>query len=64
MIRRRDEFGRPALCCLAARLERLGKNVSLVTVATGNHYDSMIQHGVPRRIEWMKGLELAKEGQR
>lgn len=36
------------------RLKSLGKNVTLVTVPTGNHYQSMIDQGIPRAIEWLK----------
>jgi hypothetical protein len=36
------------------RLKSLGKSVTLVTVPTGNHYQSMIDQGIPRAIEWLK----------
>lgn len=39
----------------AQRLQRLGKTVTMETVPTGNHYDSMIQQGIPRAIAWMTG---------
>lgn len=32
-------------------------NVTFVRVPTGEHYDSMIQQGVPRAIEWLKKLK-------
>lgn len=38
----------------AARLQALGKNVTLKTVPTGDHYDSMIEEGIPAGIEWIK----------
>ncbi len=37
-----------------ATLESMGKHVTTVIVPTGNHYDSMIQEGIPRGIEWLK----------
>jgi dienelactone hydrolase len=39
-----------------ARLEQLGKPVTLETVPTGDHYDAMIQQGIPRAIAWLQGL--------
>lgn len=36
------------------RLKAAGKNVTLVTVPTGNHYQSMIDQGIPRAIQWLK----------
>jgi dienelactone hydrolase len=36
------------------RLKGLGKNVTLVTVPTGDHYDSMIEQGIPRAIDWLR----------
>jgi dienelactone hydrolase len=36
------------------RLKALGKDVTLVTVPTGDHYDSMIEQGIPRAIQWLK----------
>ncbi len=37
----------------AERLKGLGKTVTLERVPTGNHYDSMIQQGLPKAIAWM-----------
>lgn len=37
----------------AQRLKGLGKDVTLVTVPTGDHYDSMIDEGIPHGIEWI-----------
>lgn len=45
----------------AERLKRLGKNVTLVTVPNGEHYDSMIQDGLPKAVEWLKGLAAVQE---
>ncbi|MDR3636975.1 MAG: prolyl oligopeptidase family serine peptidase, partial [Isosphaeraceae bacterium] len=39
----------------AQRLQHLGKNVTLETVPRGEHYDSMIQQGIPRAIAWLQG---------
>ena len=36
------------------RLKSLGKSVTLEAVPTGDHYDSMIQQGIPRAIAWLK----------
>jgi acetyl esterase/lipase len=41
---------------LAARLQASGKPVTVSHVASGGHYDSMINEGVPRAIEWLKAL--------
>lgn len=40
----------------ADRLKQNGKSVEYVEVPTGNHYDSMIQQGIPRAIPWLKQL--------
>jgi dienelactone hydrolase len=39
----------------AARLQGLGKQVKLVTMP-GNHYEPMINRGIPVAIEWLQGL--------
>jgi dienelactone hydrolase len=44
----------------AARLKALGKDVTHKTVPSGDHYDSMLQEGIPAGIEWIK----ARAGQR
>lgn len=44
----------------AKRLEQMGKAVSLILVASGDHYESMIREGIPSAITWMRqqaGLE-------
>ena len=41
---------------LVHRLQAAGKPVTVSSVASGGHYDSMIQQGVPRAIEWLKSL--------
>jgi dienelactone hydrolase len=38
----------------AARMKTMGKPVTLELVPTGNHYDSMIDPGIPHAIEWLK----------
>jgi hypothetical protein len=40
----------------AELLGRTNRNVTFVRVPTGNHYESMIQEGIPRGIEWLRGL--------
>ena len=40
----------------AARLRQLGKPVTLEIVPTGDHYDSMINEGIPKGIAWLKAL--------
>ena len=50
---------------LANRLKSAGKQVELVTVSQGGHYDSMISEGIPRGITWlnrMSGLKPASSG--
>jgi dienelactone hydrolase len=39
---------------LAQRLRQAGKDVTLELVPTGDHYDSMINQGIPKAIEWLK----------
>jgi dienelactone hydrolase len=41
---------------LGERLKAAGKPATVSHVASGGHYDSMIQVGVPRAIEWLKSL--------
>lgn len=36
------------------RLKTAGKRVDFQTVPTGNHYDSMVQQGIPAAIAWLK----------
>ena len=38
----------------AERLKGLGKDVTLNIVPEGDHYDSMIDEGIPTGIEWIK----------
>lgn len=35
-------------------LKAAGRDVTFESVATGEHYDSMIEEGVPRGIQWLK----------
>ena len=37
-----------------AQLRQQGTNVTLETVASGDHYDSMIEQGIPKAVEWLK----------
>lgn len=39
---------------LAERLKAQGTDVTLVTVPTGEHYDSMIEEGIPAGIGWLR----------
>jgi dienelactone hydrolase len=41
---------------LADDLQRLGKKVTFESSPRGDHYDSMIQSGIPKAIGWMKSL--------
>ena len=36
------------------QLQAAGKNVTFDAVATGDHYDEMLQPAIPRAIKWMK----------
>ena len=38
----------------ASRLQQRGRDVTLKIAATGDHYDSMIDEGIPAGIEWLK----------
>ena len=38
----------------AARLKQKGRDVTLKMVPTGDHYDSMIDEGIPAGIQWLK----------
>ncbi|HLQ46528.1 MAG TPA: prolyl oligopeptidase family serine peptidase, partial [Planctomycetaceae bacterium] len=46
----------------AELLKANGKPVDYVEVPSGNHYDSMIQQGIPRAIPWLKRLAEANAG--
>jgi dipeptidyl aminopeptidase/acylaminoacyl peptidase len=39
-----------------AELKKSNSNVTFVTVNEGDHYDSMIQQGIPRGIEWLNKI--------
>lgn len=39
----------------ADQLKQQGTDVTLVTVPTGDHYDSMIDQGIPSAIQWLNG---------
>jgi dienelactone hydrolase len=41
----------------ADKLQRQGTDTKLVTVPTGDHYDSMIQQGIPAAIDWLKARQ-------
>jgi dienelactone hydrolase len=38
----------------AASLKQKGRDVTLKIVPTGDHYDSMIEEGIPAAIQWLK----------
>lgn len=40
----------------AQQLQAAGKKAELKLVPTGNHYDSMVNEGVPAAVTWLKGL--------
>lgn len=37
-------------------VRRTNPNVTLARVTRGDHYDSMLDEGIPKAIEWLKGL--------
>ncbi|MFC5453593.1 alpha/beta hydrolase family protein [Prosthecobacter fluviatilis] len=41
------------------RLQKTGKTVKHVEVPTGDHYDSMLNAGIPQGIQWIKTQEAA-----
>lgn len=43
----------------AALLKKTNPYVTLVTTASGGHYDSMIREGIPKGIAWFQRLEKA-----
>jgi dienelactone hydrolase len=44
----------------ADKLKQQGTDVKLVTVATGDHYDSMINQGIPAAIQWLRDRQAIK----
>ncbi len=40
----------------AGRLKQAAKNVTFVPVSTGDHYQSMVDQGIPKAIAWLKQL--------
>ena len=44
----------------ADAMKAAGKRITFERVATGEHYDSMIEQGIPRGIEYMKGLGTSR----
>jgi dipeptidyl aminopeptidase/acylaminoacyl peptidase len=45
---------------LAARLKAAGKRVTIRTVPSGDHYDSMISQGIAKAIAWVRSLPSEK----
>ncbi len=39
------------------RIRTMGKSVEFKTATTGDHYDSMIDEGIPSALEWIKSLD-------
>ncbi len=60
-----DDSNVPVLSSIDAhaRMQAHGKDCTLVKVATGDHYFSMIEEGVPAAIEWLKKVD-GKIGER
>jgi dienelactone hydrolase len=44
----------------AENLKRQGTDVKLVTVPSGDHYDSMINEGIPAAIQWLRDRQAIK----
>lgn len=45
----------------AARVKAAGKPVDYKEVPDGDHYDSMIEQGIPAGIAWLKKLDKKAE---
>jgi dipeptidyl aminopeptidase/acylaminoacyl peptidase len=46
---------------LADELQARGQSVTLETVPAGGHYDPMIRQGVPRAIQWLRGIDGGRQ---
>jgi dipeptidyl aminopeptidase/acylaminoacyl peptidase len=46
------------LKAFADSLQATNPNVTLKTIKQGNHYESMIQEGIPAALQWLKSLSL------
>jgi len=44
-----------------SELQKVNSNVTFITVNTGDHYDSMIQEGVPKAIEWLNKIAFGSK---
>jgi dienelactone hydrolase len=44
----------------ADKLKQQGTNVKFVTAASGDHYDSMINEGIPAAIQWLRERQAIK----
>lgn len=40
-------------------LQKSNPNITFITVNKGDHYDSMIQQGIPKGIEWLNKIAFA-----
>ena len=47
----------------AQQLKAAGKSVEFQTVPTGDHYDSMVNQGIPQAIAWLTAKHAAAPGQ-
>ncbi|HYM00025.1 MAG TPA: prolyl oligopeptidase family serine peptidase [Blastocatellia bacterium] len=45
------------VAAFAALVRETNNNVTFFTVPSGDHYDSMIQQGIPEGIKWLRSLE-------
>jgi dipeptidyl aminopeptidase/acylaminoacyl peptidase len=44
------------VAAFAEAVKRTNANVTFARVPTGNHYDSMIEQGIPQAIRWLQSL--------
>ena len=44
------------------RVRQTNAQVEYVEVAFGEHYDSMIEQGIPRAVQWLKAIDVSKAG--
>jgi hypothetical protein len=46
----------PSLVAIVNEVKKTNPNVTFVQVQRGGHYNSMIQEGIPKTIQWLKAL--------
>ncbi len=44
-----------------SELKKVNPNVTFITVNEGDHYDSMIQQGIPKGIEWLNKIAFSSK---